>query len=267
MNKIFSQKLWFIMLEQFFMKYVWSSAGMIMVSLPILSTGSDKVLDTENNNLSARTQYLTTARTLLLSAADAIERLMTSYKEILALAGHTNRVAGMIEVFEETAQGVYSKSSVIDTNRLNEIVELINGKPKSHGKIVYSDKNDNFGISLKNVPVITPNGDVVIRSLSLSVHPGMNVIITGPNGCGKSSLFRIICGLWPVYAGELRIPQPMEGKRNIFYIPQRPYMSIGSLCDQIIYPDCHEDMINKGIGEVDLLTILNMVKLEYIAQR
>lgn len=38
MNNIFSQKLWFIMLEQFFMKYVWSGTGMVMVSLPILTT-------------------------------------------------------------------------------------------------------------------------------------------------------------------------------------------------------------------------------------
>lgn len=37
MNTIFTQKLWFIMLEQFFMKYVWSGTGMVMVSLPILT--------------------------------------------------------------------------------------------------------------------------------------------------------------------------------------------------------------------------------------
>lgn len=41
MNTIFSQKLWFIMLEQFFMKYVWSGTGMVMVSLPILTTGEE----------------------------------------------------------------------------------------------------------------------------------------------------------------------------------------------------------------------------------
>lgn len=276
MNNIFTQKLWFVMLEQFFMKYVWSGTGMVMVSLPILTSGTalrktdlnDPVpKQVLNSSISERTQYLTTARNLLISAADAIERLMSSYKEIVALAGYTYRVAGMLQVFEETAQGIYHKNTIFENNETNGIIEFKDGKPIAKGRIIYKDTPNDMTITLRDVPVVTPNCDIVVSSLTLCIEQGMHLLITGPNGCGKSSLFRILSGLWPIYSGELHIPRPVEDKPCIFYIPQRPYMSTGSLCDQIIYPDSREDMLRKGFTENQLRGILKMVCLEHIAQR
>lgn len=272
MNQIFTQRLWFVMLEQFFMKYVWSGTGMVMVSLPILTSTSKPKIDSsikDESSISERTQYLTTARNLLISASDAIERLMSSYKEVVALAGYTYRVAGMLNVFEETAQGIYNKATVTvdpQNKSYHGIVEYRNHRPVPKGKIIYTD-SEKMCIILNKVPVVTPNCDVVVASLTLSIEPGMHLLITGPNGCGKSSLFRILSGLWPIYAGELHIPRPIQGKPCMFYIPQRPYMSIGSLCDQIIYPESREDMIKKGVTEDQLNNILKMVSLEHIAQR
>ncbi|TDG38605.1 hypothetical protein AWZ03_014973, partial [Drosophila navojoa] len=258
------------------MKYVWSGTGMVMVSLPILtgtavstttSSFNNKTIERTESSVSERTQYLTTARNLLISAADAIERLMSSYKEIVALAGYTYRVAGMLDVFEETAQGIYSKATVIENEEINGIIEFRDGKPIAKGRIIYIDDPGNMSISLRAVPVVTPNCDIVVPSLTLCIEPGVHLLITGPNGCGKSSLFRILSGLWPIYAGELHIPRPLENKPCMFYIPQRPYMSIGSLCDQIIYPDTRDDMKRKGMTENELMNILKMVCLEHIAQR
>ncbi|NXQ04047.1 ABCD3 protein, partial [Vidua macroura] len=67
-----------------------------------------------------------------------------------------------------------------------------------------------------HVPLVTPNGDVLIEDLNFEVRSGANVLICGPNGCGKSSLFRVLGELWPLFGG--RLTKPVRGK--LFYVPQ-----------------------------------------------
>jgi len=85
----------------------------------------------------------------------------------------------------------------------------------------------------KDVPILSPNGDVLVEKMSFEISPGMHLMIAGPNGCGKSSLFRILGELWPATGGSVHKPHIDK----IFYIPQRPYLPQGTLRDQLIYPD------------------------------
>lgn len=80
------------------------------------------------------------------------------------------------------------------------------------GKIILIDNL----IKFNKVPLVTPNGDVLLECLDLEVPSGTNVLVCGPNGCGKSSLFRILGELWPLWGGELL--KPAKGK--LFYVPQ-----------------------------------------------
>ncbi|CAL1267148.1 unnamed protein product [Larinioides sclopetarius] len=267
MNKIYNKKLWYVMLEQFLMKYCWSAAGMIIISLPIMTgyTKTDANDSYSDDGVSTRTQYMTTAKNILIAGGDATERLMSSYKEITELAGYTARVSKMLTVFEDVSDGKYQRtltaSSSKSFKKANELkfLKFKNGMPEIAGHVI----EKNGIIKLEGVPIITPNCDIVVPSLSFTMTTDMHLLITGPNGCGKSSLFRIVRGLWPVYVGVLERPP----ENQMFYIPQRPYMSVGTLRDQVIYPHNVEDMKEHNLTDDDLFEVLGIVHLQHIVFR
>lgn len=95
------------------------------------------------------------------------------------------------------------------------------------------------------------------------IDQGCHTLISGPNGCGKSSLFRILGNLWPIRGGVLKKPS----YRNIFYIPQRPYLPQGTLRDQIIYPHLYEEYLKNGNKDEDLIKFLEFFEIDNIRTR
>ena len=206
---------------------------------------------------------------MLLSSSDAVGRIMFSYKEVSELAGYTSRVATLLNVMDDIQAGRFEKKLVSSSVTLSPTADpnspIIDEKTNScssilsqRGKIVESE-----AIEFTDVPIISPNGDILVEKLSFTVNPGHHLLIVGPNGCGKSSLFRILGGLWPVYGGTVKKPDYSD----IFYIPQRPYLSRGTLRQQIIYPDSLRQMRVKSVTDDDLLKYLEEVGIAEIVDR
>lgn len=189
---------------------------------------------------------------MLVKLAEAIGRLVLAGREMSRLAGFTTRMNELVHVLKDLNAGKYERTMV--SNSASADTEIGVGK----GIISFQDNI----IKFDKVPLVTPNGDLLVKELSFEVRSGTNVLVCGPNGCGKSSLFRILGELWPSWGGK--VVKPPRGK--LFYIPQRPYMTLGSLRDQIIYPHTHEEMKRRGKTDQDLYNYLDIVQLRPLIQ-
>ncbi|HTM60854.1 MAG TPA: ABC transporter ATP-binding protein/permease [Burkholderiales bacterium] len=87
-------------------------------------------------------------------------------------------------------------------------------------------------IGTEDLQLAVPQGKPLLAPTSLQLRSGEDVLITGPSGAGKSTFFRALAGIWPYWKGRVRLP---KGARFLF-LPQKPYLPIGSLKRAVTYP-------------------------------
>ncbi|XGW09470.1 hypothetical protein V3C99_011624 [Haemonchus contortus] len=237
-------------------KYAATVIGWYAVARPFFDHKNEFINGLSKNQLIQ--EYYNSGR-MMLKLAEALGRLALAGRELTRLSGFTTRVDTLLKVLNDLSTGSYERTMVTD-GKCEQANGLISSSFRpGAGELVICDNVIRF----EGVPLVTPNGDVLINSLDFEVPSGRNVLVCGPNGCGKSSLFRILGELWPLFGG--RLTKPEKGK--LFYVPQRPYMTLGTLRDQVIYPDRAYDMIRKGFTDHDLEEMLEKVQLSHILVR
>jgi putative ATP-binding cassette transporter len=112
---------------------------------------------------------------------------------------------------------------------------------------------------VSHVDLVPPrSGRRLIHDLSLEVGPRQRLLVVGPSGCGKTSFLRLVSGLWPPAAGEVHRPPLGE----LLFIPQKPYMLLGSLREQLCYPQSPEK-----VSDGQLRHVLAEVRLPELVSR
>ena len=98
-------------------------------------------------------------------------------------------------------------------------------------------------IHLENLSIAERGGRVVINDASVRIEMGEKVLVTGESGAGKSTLIRALAGLWPWGSGSIRVPKGVQ----IAFVPQRPYIPLGTLRDAMLYPSGKADISDEVI--------------------
>ncbi|MEL7333186.1 MAG: ATP-binding cassette domain-containing protein, partial [Cyanobacteria bacterium J06560_2] len=143
------------------------------------------------------------------------------------------------------------------TSRLQQLLSTIDQRNQQHPSKSEIQIFDQPEIAVNHLTLQLPQASVehpqaLLTDLSFIVNESL--LITGPSGVGKSSLAKAIAGLWESGEGTISYP-----KGNILFLPQQPYMTLGTLRQQLLYPD--GEQATTTVSDRDLLMILKAVQL------
>ncbi|AQK95654.1 ABC transporter D family member 1 [Zea mays] len=248
-SKILLRKQWLYgIVDDFVTKQLPHNVTWGLSLLYALEHKGDRALTSTQGELAHALRFLAS---VVSQSFIAFGDILELHKKFLELSGGINRIFEL-EEFTRFAQ----RNTVVSPNAISAASKET--------------------ISFHEVDIVTPSQKLLARKLSCDVVQGKSLLLTGPNGSGKSSIFRVLRDLWPTFSG--RVTKPSEG---MFHVPQRPYTSLGTLRDQIIYPLSREEAKIKVLSlhrsgnnssasmllDDHLKTILENVRLVYLLER
>jgi vitamin B12/bleomycin/antimicrobial peptide transport system ATP-binding/permease protein len=167
---------------------------------------------------------------------NALSFIINSYADIAAWQAVTERLA----TFEERM------SHVTASMRAPQQIAL---------------KRTGGGVEVQNLDIDLPDGTPLLKGVSFSVAAHQALLLIGPTGAGKSTTLRAMAGLWPFGKGDVRLGDGLE-----LFLPQRPYLPLGTLRQALLYPREEHEEHKHRIRDDRLIEVLNLVHLGEFAR-
>jgi putative ATP-binding cassette transporter len=180
------------------------------------------------------------------------------FGEITQASGAFMSIYGSLSLIVEQFDRLTDYKAEVD--RLGTLVEVISQQPElEQSEYQTIETVENNSLNLKNVTLQTPDRQrTLVTDLSVEVPQCQGLLVVGHSGIGKSSLMRGIAGLWNSGTGCIIRPKPEE----TLFLPQRPYMLLGNLRSQLLYPKT-----DKIASDRQLESALEKVNLPDLTER
>ncbi len=205
-------------------------------------------------------QYAYSFVTYILPSLIIAPRVLSGELEVgrvVQAAGAFTAMLSALTIFVdnfETLSGFAAGIERLHSFSKSLVVEPVSAHPDS--TITRSEQSS---LELQDLTLQTPNRQrTLVTDVSVSVDTGQGLLIVGASGGGKSSLLRAIAGLWNAGTGSILRPKLEE----MLFLPQRPYMILGTLRSQLLYPNT-----DREISDVELSEVLKQVNLASIVER
>lgn len=169
----------------------------------------------------------------------------TEFGAITQAAFAFQRIFEAISIIVSEFQDITAFAAGVERlQSLTDALETPSLKPEGMTTI---DTTEDSQLALHHVTLLTPNHQrTLVQDLSVTLKPGVGLVVVGHSGSGKSSVLRAIAGLWNAGTGHIIRPPLTE----MMFLPQRPYMVLGSLRSQLLYPNTDSNISTEKMRQV-----------------
>jgi putative ATP-binding cassette transporter len=172
------------------------------------------------------------------------------FGQFIQAAGAFGTVKGSFSIVVSTLEGLTNYAAVV--NRLATFQKHCEAAaaPSADSERIETREVDRLAV--KSMTLSTPDGQqTLVRDLSFEVSNGQGLLLRGTSGSGKTSILRALAGLWDSGRGQIERPNLMKA----LFLPQKPYLILGTLRDQLCYPHAcraHEEDLRRVLAQVNL---------------